>query len=228
MCSLLFFTLLYSYPSQADRGKRWVDPGKWQKEKNKYAQEDHRGYRLDNRHHHNRYYPKYGDIFETLPRGNRTLQHRHNKYHFFNGTWYYSRQNRFIVGPPPIGMSLSFLPDFYTTIWVGNIPYYYAAGVYYRWLPSKRVYIVSEPPEETVILEQPDMPDQLFIYPKEGQSVKMQADDRFECHRWSSDQTGFDPTQSGGNVPERFYDSKKADYYRAMKVCLEARGYSVR
>ena len=71
------------------------------------------------------------------------------------------------------------------------------------------------------------MPDQLFIYPKKGQSEQMQADDRYECHRWSSDQTGFDPTQSGGSVAERLYDSKKADYQRAMKACLEARDYSV-
>ena len=71
------------------------------------------------------------------------------------------------------------------------------------------------------------MPEQLFIYPKEGQSQSVQADDQYECHRWSSDQTGFDPTKPGGSVPERFYESKKDDYQRAMKACLEARGYSV-
>ncbi|MCK4837360.1 MAG: hypothetical protein KAS94_01080, partial [Desulfobulbaceae bacterium] len=66
-----------------------------------------------------------------------------------------------------------------------------------------------------------------FIYPKEGQSEEQQATDRYECHRWSVDQTGFDPSQPGGDVPQREHSGKRLEYQRAMKACLEARNYSV-
>jgi hypothetical protein len=35
---------------------------------------------------------------------------------------------------------------------------------------------------------------QLFIYPLRGQSEQQQQQDRFECHQWAVQQTGFDPT----------------------------------
>ena len=35
---------------------------------------------------------------------------------------------------------------------------------------------------------------QLFIYPQRGQSPQQQQQDRFECHQWAVQQTGFDPT----------------------------------
>ena len=35
---------------------------------------------------------------------------------------------------------------------------------------------------------------QLFIYPQRGQSQQQQQQDRFECHQWAVQQTGFDPT----------------------------------
>ena len=34
---------------------------------------------------------------------------------------------------------------------------------------------------------------QLFIYPLRGQSPQQQQQDRFECHQWAAQQTGFDP-----------------------------------
>jgi hypothetical protein len=36
----------------------------------------------------------------------------------------------------------------------------------------------------------------LFIYPSKGQSQEQQDRDRYECHSWASQQTGFDPTRS--------------------------------
>lgn len=44
----------------------------------------------------------------------------------------------------------------------------------------------------------------LFIYPSQGQSQDQQDRDRFECHNWASQQTGFDPTrmaQAPGAAP---------------------------
>lgn len=39
---------------------------------------------------------------------------------------------------------------------------------------------------------------QLFIYPLKGQSPDQQQRDRFECHQWAVQQTGFDPTMMAG------------------------------
>ncbi len=35
---------------------------------------------------------------------------------------------------------------------------------------------------------------QLFIYPAQGQSQEQLGKDRYECHTWAVQQTGFDPT----------------------------------
>ncbi|MBK6658466.1 MAG: glycine zipper family protein [Proteobacteria bacterium] len=33
-----------------------------------------------------------------------------------------------------------------------------------------------------------------FVYPKAGQSEQQQSKDRYECHQWAVQQTGFDPS----------------------------------
>jgi hypothetical protein len=42
---------------------------------------------------------------------------------------------------------------------------------------------------------------QLFIYPQRGQSPQQQERDRFECHQWAVQQTGFDPTRAMAPPP---------------------------
>src|SRR5215475_14478965 len=42
---------------------------------------------------------------------------------------------------------------------------------------------------------------QLFIYPQRGQSAQQQQQDRFECHQWAVQQTGFDPTMATAMPP---------------------------
>lgn len=34
----------------------------------------------------------------------------------------------------------------------------------------------------------------LFIYPSQGQDPELQRQDRYECHVWAAQQTGFDPS----------------------------------
>jgi len=62
----------------------------------------------------------------------------------------------------------------------------------------------------------------VFVYPRNGQSEQQTATDKFECHKWSASQTGFDPTRSMN------LQGTSADYRRAMGACLDARGYSVK
>jgi hypothetical protein len=68
----------------------------------------------------------------------------------------------------------------------------------------------------------------VYIYPQNGQSADQQSNDKYECHKWANSQTGYDPTQSSGGVSPDEAAEKRAAYQRAMRACLEGRGYSVR
>lgn len=63
---------------------------------------------------------------------------------------------------------------------------------------------------------------ELFVYPAGGQSERQLANDRYDCHVWSSDQTRYDPTRGAGS------QRQASEYARAMTACLEARNYVVR
>jgi hypothetical protein len=150
------------------------------------------------------------------------------------------------------GLFFAGLPFYYSTLWWDGVPYYYAAGDYYIWNGAVGQYETVRPPPGLVGQAAPPPPSaaNLFVYPKNGQSADQQARDRFECHRWAAEQSGFDPTQSGslaatdaakpdapnatpppgmapapGMAPP---PGKRQDYLRAQTACLEGRGYSVR
>jgi hypothetical protein len=184
--------------------------------------------RLDNRYRHDRYYPPRGRVVERLPGPPLDIPYRDSHFYFHGGVWYRPDGPRFIVTAPPIGLGVSILPPYYTTLWVGGAPYYYADDVYYTWRPERREYVVVEPPRDADTYVPPPAPEQLFVYPKLGQDDKQMATDRYECHRWAVSQTGFDPIQPAPDLDGAALAAKRADYQRATKACLEARGYSVR
>ena len=62
----------------------------------------------------------------------------------------------------------------------------------------------------------------IYVYPRNGQNEQQTSTDRFECHKWSVAQTGFDPTRAMN------LQGTSIDYRRAMGACLDARGYSVK
>lgn len=186
-----------------------------------------RNYVFDKRHNHNRYYPKRGYVVDKLPGNYRTFNHRREQYYFYDGIWYRPAKFGFSVVLPPIGLAIPMLPPFYTTVWVRGTPYYYSDGAYYMWRAEDRVYTVVDPPSEDEVVSESDLPDKLFIYPKGDQNEEQQATDRYQCHRWAANETGFDPTKPGGNVPDGQNNTKRLEYQRAMKACLEARNYSV-
>lgn len=47
-----------------------------------------------------------------------------------------------------------------------------------------------------VLFSAPAWAQDLFIYPTKGQGPEQQERDRFECHSWAVQQTGFDPTRA--------------------------------
>jgi hypothetical protein len=183
---------------------------------------------LDSRYHHDRYYPPRGAEYRGVPREHVIVTRERNRYYYSGGVWYAPRGPRFVVVAPPLGVFVPLLPPYYTTVWIGGFPYYYANDAYYAWRPARREYEVVEPPRDVPASTQAPLGDELFIYPKQGQSEEQQARDRYECHSWARSQTGFDPTQVSGGVPAEQSRARRADYFRAMTACLEARGYSVK
>jgi hypothetical protein len=214
-------------PSHPDRGSRDHSTRRRSGERTSPAPTRRDHYVLDRRYRHNRYYPRRGTVLRTLPRHHRTYRYRGSRYYFYHGVWYRPHGTRWIVVYPPIGLYISVLPPYYTTLWIGGVAYYYAGGVYYTWLPERHVYVVTQPPSDESVTAAPGVSDDLFVYPRQGQSEAQQAKDRYQCYSWAKSQTGFDPTVSGGNVAAEALETKRADYHRAMKACLEARGYSV-
>jgi hypothetical protein len=131
------------------------------------------------------------------------------------------------------------LPLAYATYWWDGNPYYYANNVYYTWNPTYDGYTVTDPPPVNDGANAPagsdggaaapmpppgaaQMPppsagaggDQIFMYPRNGQSDAQLATDRSECQQWAASQAG------NGGRPD--------DYRRAMTACAEARGYSAK
>ncbi|MFK0089030.1 hypothetical protein ACIQUS_17270 [Pseudomonas sp. NPDC090755] len=87
--------------------------------------------------------------------------------------------------------------------------YFYSNGYWYR--PQGPRYVVVTPPYE------------LMVYPASGQSPRQLDRDRYECHRWAVQQTGFDPASARHAPAAQVMDN----YRRAQGACLNGRGYSV-
>jgi len=216
--------------AQADRGRGEADHG--------------RGMVLDGRYHHDHYYPQRGYAVGALPSGSRSVVYGRDHFYFYGGVWYRPFGPRFVVVAPPIGVVIPFLPDFYTTVWFGGVPYYYANDTYYLWNRDARGYVVTQPPgdpDQGAVGQPPadagaapavggpgGAGDDFFMYPRNNQTAEDQARDRFECHQWAVTQTGYDPSEPGGGVSPAQSGGKRSDYRRAISACLEGRQYSVK
>ncbi|MGC1402755.1 MAG: DUF6515 family protein [Thermodesulfobacteriota bacterium] len=220
-----------------------------QAEEREFRHREFREFR-DLRHHHDHFYPARGQFIDVLPRGHRVVFFGRERFFFFEGVWYRPAGRRFLIVAPPIGLVVPFLPPYYSTVWVSGVPYYYANEVYYTQSPGG--YVITVPPSEEVVQTPPpsgpmpggprpggQMPaspmpggpmpgNQIFIYPRQGQSPEKQADDRVECLNWAISQVGYDPNRPPVGLAEAQKAQKIADYRRAMEACLDARGYSMK
>jgi hypothetical protein len=191
---------------------------------------DGHGRILDGRYNHGHFYPAIGVSVRVLPDGYRPYFWGGRSFYFAGGVWYEAGGPGFVVVRPPVGLVISVLPPDYSTVWIGGLPYYYANEVYYTWSPDKNGYVVVDPPAGA---DHPTAaPDggheDIFIYPKNGQSSDQQAADRYECHSWAKSQTHFDPTLPNGGVAATQADAQRSAYNRAMSACLSGRGYEVK
>jgi hypothetical protein len=183
------------------------------------------------RQHYQRHYPPHGHVVHQLPPRHHVAHYGHDRYYYGGGVWYRPYGSYYRVIAPPIGIWVSYLPDFYTTLWFGGLPYYYANSTYYVRRPDGPGYVVTEPPSGAPEREESSESaaiDDFFMYPREGQGEETQARDRYECHRWAVAQTGFDPSLPAGGVTPSQTEARRSDYLRAISACLEARGYTVR
>ena len=199
--------------------------------------EEHGHEHHDVRHGHDHYYPERGFTIAAVPRGAHAVVWGGEHYWFHEGVWYRPHAHGFVVIAPPFGVVVPVLPAFATLVVIGGLQYYYANEAYYRYLPQQGGYAVVAPPEAAADpppaardyhAAAPPASDNVFIYPRGGQSAEQQARDRYECHRWAADQTGFDPTRPAGGVAPEVEAAKRADYLRAQQACLEAHNYTVR
>ena len=193
---------------------------------------------MDARFGHNHYYPARGYFVGGLPRDRIVVGG--GRYFYAGGVWYAPRGAGFVVIGAPVGVFVPVLPIGYTTVYFGGVPYYYANDSYYEWVAAQNQYEVVAPPGDpnAAVMappggQPPPLPppgggDDLFIYPKSGQTDDQQAKDKYECHKWANQQSGFDPTVSGGGVPPDQNASAHASYNRAMTACLDGRGYAVK
>jgi len=62
----------------------------------------------------------------------------------------------------------------------------------------------------------------LYVYPAAGQSEAQLAEDRYQCHVWGADNSGYDPTLGTGSAADA------ANYSRAFTACMEGRDYVVK
>jgi len=199
----------------------------------------------DNRYSHNHYYTTRGIEVATVPGRPYVVAHGGEHFYYTGGVWYAPRGPRYVVVAPPVGVFVPVLPPFYTTVWFGRLPYYYSNQTYYVYGGPQGYEVVQPPGDPGSAVQGPQGPaypgapppapgdahpegEDIYVYPQHGQSPDQQANDRYDCHKWASSQTGFDPTQAGGGVAPDQTVARGEEYRRAIRACLEGRGYSVR
>jgi hypothetical protein len=62
---------------------------------------------------------------------------------------------------------------------------------------------VEPPPRHYVVPAQPVAQTQVIVYPAQGQTTQQLDKDRYECHLWAVQQTGFDPSRPGTPADQR-------------------------
>jgi hypothetical protein len=209
--------------------------------RNHNSRTDHRydRHRRHNRRHNERYDNHYNDdhsrhtvghqighILHSLPLGFIRLLVDSDDYYYHSGVFYQPSGQRYVVVNLTVGSVLHTLPSGYSKRWVNGQLHYVLGDAYLRRHTSGYV-VVTNPYVQPVIaapvvIAPPVRTGELYIYPRLGQDQAQQDRDRYECHRWGVEQTGFDPSINTANY------SRSAAYKRAKTACLEARNYTVR
>jgi len=167
-----------------------------------------------------------GHQIRRLPRGNVRVFVGPSRYHYYDGMFFQPYRPGWVVVSAPIGAHVHTLPLGYVSFAIGPRSYFYVNSTYYLWSRTTRDYVVVEEPDGASdyveAAQTPTDSPSLFVYPNQGQDQALTQRDRYECHLWAADQSGYDPTYTNQDAALR------GDYRRAMTACLEGRGYTVR
>src|ERR1700753_3278048 len=90
-------------------------------------------------------------------------------------------------------------------------------------MPAFAQYMTTPPPDRAPPAQQAPpaavRSDSLTITGKNGQSEQQQWADRYECHKWAKDQSGFDPTLTAPTGMTRDeINSHREQYRRAFSA----------
>lgn len=111
-----------------------------------------------------RTYPRYGIHVTQLPSHRSIITHHGHQYYHCDGIYYRQYDNYYRVVRPPVGVTLTYLPDGYISFQYGGRPYYRYENTYYvqEVVNSQPTYIVVEPPSEFYVDALP--PDCYQVY----------------------------------------------------------------
>lgn len=170
--------------------------------------------------------PQYrpGHAIDRFPGQYWKVPYRGQDYFYSDGYWYRPHSNGYVVVRPPYGVRVASLPGYAQEVWVGGALFFLAADSYYQYLSDTGEYVVVNPPGvASGPAPQAAGGYDLIAYPLYGQPSQQQDEDRYQCHRWAVDQSGFDPAAAAYAPPPNVADT----YRRALGACLSGRGYSV-
>ena len=110
----------------------------------------------------------------------------------------------------------------YYPYWGPYRPYYYPWGPTFGFGVTVAPHPAHEHEHSDASNSQQQKGFKLYVYPAAGQSDAQTSEDRYQCHLWATNQTGYDPTLGAGKREEA------EDYTRAFTACMQGRNYVVR
>jgi len=136
--SSVIFAFSINIYAQRERDTYHHDNGKhkgWNKHEEEHG--DQGRYERGDRH---------GDNYEHHDESYRRIRYRDRDFYFHDKEFYERRHEGYVVVRPPIGFRIDFLPQGYRVVRYRRVRYYLVGGMYFRFMPSTRVYISVRAP----------------------------------------------------------------------------------
>ncbi|MCD5971454.1 DUF6515 family protein [Pseudomonas quasicaspiana] len=173
--------------------------------------------------------PQYrpGHVIDRVPGSYSRVPYRGLDYYYSDGYWYRPQGPRYVIVTPPYGVRVRSLPAYSQEVWIGSSLFFVAAGTYYSYQQDTQDYVVAYPPQNVEPVYTPrapvTSPYDPIAYPNNGQSAEQVAQDKYDCYRWSVEQSSFDPAEPNVNNAPAMIQV----YRRSMVACLMGRGYTI-
>ena len=156
---------------------------------------------------------------KVLPKGHHRVVVRGKPYFYSAGRFWRQNNGTYVTIAAPIGALIPALPAGHLSFGIGSRRHFYFQGVFYKQV-TNGYEVVEKPPEaEDELLFGSN---KLIIYPAAAQTDEQLSKDRYDCHVWASDETGYDPSNADSD------QLLLGEYNRAMGACMEAKDYIVK